>query len=95
MTHVSTHTNEGNEGRCPFCGNTVRMPYATVLTDMPCPSCGSLYWYVCVENKAFAYNRESMSLEGWDNLQKNIPQKDDDSTVFVEKLIYLESVESD
>lgn len=36
-----------------------------------------------------------MSLEGWDNLQKNIPQKDDDSTVFVEKLIYLESVESD
>lgn len=43
---VSSRTPEGSPNRCPACGNAVRVEPSRPFGDAPCPSCGTLLWFV-------------------------------------------------
>jgi hypothetical protein len=43
---VSSRTPEGEPAACPTCGHVVRAEPSLFFSDAPCPSCGSLLWFV-------------------------------------------------
>ena len=94
MTEVSSFTDEGSNGKCPLCHNTVRLPFTESLSEHPCSACGFLFWYVCVGSKAYVYNKDAMSADDWRELVSNVPKASDESLALVEKILCLESLES-
>jgi acyl carrier protein len=43
---VSSRTPEGEPAECPICGVRVQIDPSLNFSDAPCPSCGSLLWFV-------------------------------------------------
>lgn len=41
----SSRTPDGEPGRCPICGDILRLDPSLPPGDAPCPSCGSLVWF--------------------------------------------------
>jgi acyl carrier protein len=60
---VSSRTPEGQPNRCPICGQEVRVEPSLFFGDAPCPSCGSLLWFVSFGDEArLFYYHESANL---------------------------------
>ncbi len=55
---ISSRTPEGEPAECPICGVCVRMEPSITFSDAPCPSCGSLLWFIRLggENLLFRPN---------------------------------------
>jgi len=45
---VSSRTPEGEPAVCPVCSEVVRIEPSLYFCDAPCPSCGSLLWFIHV-----------------------------------------------
>jgi hypothetical protein len=45
---ISSRTPEGSPNQCPLCGNAVRIEPSQPFGDAPCPSCGTLLWFVAL-----------------------------------------------
>jgi acyl carrier protein len=45
---VSARTPEGDPAVCPICGTVTHVEPSLYYGDAPCPSCGSLLWFVRV-----------------------------------------------
>ena len=43
---ISSRTPEGEPAECPICGAIVQIEPSINLSDAPCPSCGSLLWFL-------------------------------------------------
>jgi acyl carrier protein len=43
---ISSRTPEGDPAACPVCGEFVCIEPSVYFSDAPCPSCGSLLWFV-------------------------------------------------
>jgi hypothetical protein len=43
---VSARTPEGDPAVCPICGTVTHVEPSLFYDDAPCPSCGSLLWFV-------------------------------------------------
>lgn len=84
--------NGGNPVNCPFCGKSVHIPLSDHIIDIPCPACGVLFWYISLEDTHIVFNKDRFDSEGWAELHRNVPNRDDDSIEFVEKLLYLRSM---
>lgn len=48
---ISSRTPEGNTNCCPVCGKKVLITPSKSTGDAPCPSCGSLLWFVVREDE--------------------------------------------
>jgi len=48
MPTISSRTPEGSPGRCPVCGQQVRLEVSQPFGDAPCPHCGNLLRFVNV-----------------------------------------------
>ena len=46
---ISSRTPEGTPNQCPACGDKVKIVPSTPTGDAPCPSCGSLLWFIVRE----------------------------------------------
>ena len=42
---ISSRTPEGDQNRCPVCGQECRVEPSEPLRDGPCPHCGHLLWF--------------------------------------------------
>jgi hypothetical protein len=48
MPTISSRTPEGSPGKCPVCGEDVRLKASQPFGDAPCPHCGTLLRFVHV-----------------------------------------------
>jgi hypothetical protein len=42
---ISSRTPEGEDNRCPVCGNALRLEPSRPPGDAPCPHCAVLLWF--------------------------------------------------
>jgi hypothetical protein len=52
---ISSRTPEGDPAECPICGARARVEPSLNFGDAPCPSCGSLQWFVRVGDHRFYF----------------------------------------
>lgn len=52
---VSSRTPEGSPNRCPVCGNQVTIEPSLFFGDAPCPSCGTLLWFLLTASEPRFY----------------------------------------
>ena len=43
---ISSRTPEGSPNRCPICDSAVYIESSKPFGDAPCPSCGTLLWFL-------------------------------------------------
>ena len=43
--NISSRTPEGEDNRCPVCGNALKLEPSRPPGDAPCPFCGTLLWF--------------------------------------------------
>ena len=43
---IASRTPEGEPAECPICGEVVRIEPSVYFSDAPCPSCGTLLWFI-------------------------------------------------
>jgi acyl carrier protein len=55
---ISSRTPEGLPNRCPVCDNVVRVEPSGPFGDAPCPSCGTLLWFIKHSGSAFYFAGE-------------------------------------
>jgi anti-sigma B factor antagonist len=47
---ISSRTPEGEHGRCPVCGTTLKVEPSVPAGDAPCHDCGHLIWFAAAES---------------------------------------------
>lgn len=94
MGTTSSTTNDGNTGRCPFCGEVLSLAMSATLIDVPCPACGLLIWYVSVGDTVFVFDKNKVPPDDWVTIEDQIPSRNDDSVRWIEKLLHLASIAS-
>jgi len=52
---ISSRTPEGEPAVCPVCGEFVRAEPSEPYYDAPCPSCGSLLWFVRISDQRLVF----------------------------------------
>lgn len=55
---IASRTPEGTPNCCPLCGNTVRVEPSLPFGDAPCPSCGTLLWFVASDTSPRFFDPE-------------------------------------
>jgi acyl carrier protein len=58
--NISSRTPEGEPNCCPVCGKTTLIEPSSPVLDAPCPSCGTLLWFVKSGNGPRIYSNEQM-----------------------------------
>lgn len=59
---ISSRTPEGTPNRCPVCGQAVCLEPSQPFGNAPCPSCGSLLWFVASDAGARFFDPEAAGL---------------------------------
>jgi hypothetical protein len=57
---ISSRTPEGEPNRCPVCGKTTLIEPSEPVLDAPCPSCGTLLWFVKTSAGRVTWSNEQM-----------------------------------
>jgi len=52
---ISSRTPEGEPAVCPVCGDFVRVEPSEIYYDVPCPSCGSLLWFIRIADQRLVF----------------------------------------
>lgn len=55
---ISSRTPEGLPNRCPVCSAQVWVEPLSWFGDAPCPHCGSLLWFVSLEEETHFFKYE-------------------------------------
>ena len=55
---VSSRTPEGSPNHCPVCGNDVNVEASLPFGDAPCPSCGTLLWFINLPPERLFYKQQ-------------------------------------
>ena len=55
---ISSRTPEGMPNRCPVCASEVVVEPSLFFGDAPCPSCGTLLWFLHFSDQARFYEPE-------------------------------------
>lgn len=61
---ISSRTPDGTPNECPVCGAAVKIVPSTPAGDAPCPSCGSLLWFIVREPDVFFFDTSLSSVQG-------------------------------
>lgn len=56
MPTISSRTPEGSPGKCPVCGQEVRLEVSEPFGDAPCPHCGTLLRFVTLANEVRVFD---------------------------------------
>jgi acyl carrier protein len=89
---ISSRTPEGSPNDCPVCGAFVHIEPSRPPGDAPCPSCGTLLWFVPAAHGATFFDAETVDalrerLLGYISTRMGIPKdRLSLSTSFVEDL---------
>ena len=57
---ISSRTPEGEQNRCPVCGQECRIEPSEPLRDGPCPHCGHLLWFAQSNDQLAAGRRSAL-----------------------------------
>ncbi|HEY1067549.1 MAG TPA: hypothetical protein VGE52_15610, partial [Pirellulales bacterium] len=74
MANDSEAARNGRLARCPHCRafNGVTAKHSLAATR--CSSCRTEFWYVCVEQHVFSYDKSAMSNSAWEGVVRHVPQ---------------------
>jgi acyl carrier protein len=59
---ISSRTPEGSPNCCPMCGQHFYIEPSRPFGDAPCPACGTLLWFVQVNDDFLLYDANTKDL---------------------------------